>query len=139
MSVEQLARALQPELERVGWNLPLGSIAAVLEALEYQRRAGSPDLIDLLKLSSPHDPDEVIKHLNAAAREIERLRPLAQELLASCKELHQALDIMFAMMIQRTLQDENPFYPTTSGRPWAACCAGHRLIQRAERELGERK
>jgi hypothetical protein len=37
----------------------------------------SDDIVDLLKLCDPHDTDEVIKHLNAAAREIEFLRKLA--------------------------------------------------------------
>jgi hypothetical protein len=43
MSMERLARSLQPELERAGWTLTLGSIAAVLEALEYQRQAKDAD------------------------------------------------------------------------------------------------
>lgn len=38
-SNEQLARALQPELERAGWTLSLGSVSAVLEALDFHRRA----------------------------------------------------------------------------------------------------
>lgn len=34
-----MARALQPELERAGWSLSLGSITAVLEALDFHVRA----------------------------------------------------------------------------------------------------
>jgi hypothetical protein len=36
---ESMARALQPELERAGWALSLGSIGAVLDALDFQVRA----------------------------------------------------------------------------------------------------
>ena len=39
LTAEGTARALQPELERAGWDLSLGSIAAVLEALDFHRRA----------------------------------------------------------------------------------------------------
>jgi hypothetical protein len=51
---DDLARALLPELERAGWKLAPGAIAAVLEALDSHRRAqvrmsSARELINLLR------------------------------------------------------------------------------------------
>lgn len=82
---------------------------------------------------------EVTRLKLAEDGEIERLRALAAELLAGCKTYHHALDVMFGMMIERTMQDSQPFFPSKSGQPWTACSEGFQLIARAGRALGDRK
>jgi hypothetical protein len=51
-SNKQLARELQPELERAGWTLSLGSIAAVLDALNFHQRASETGMCESLKVAA---------------------------------------------------------------------------------------
>ena len=51
----------------------------------------SESLVDLLKLCDPHDTDEVIKHLNAAAREIEQLTEYLRYLRGMFENFHLML------------------------------------------------
>jgi hypothetical protein len=54
------------------------------------------------------------------------------ELLAACKAQHEAIDILFAMLILATKDTEPKFYPSASGKPWAALVAGNEAIKAAE-------
>lgn len=58
----------------------------------------------------------------------------ADDLLAACKAQHDAIDILFAMIIAATKPGEEPFYPSQSGRPWAALQLGNKAVKRAEAE-----
>lgn len=60
------------------------------------------------------------------------LQPLidaAPYLLEACKAQHQAIDILFAKLIQL---DPN-FFPSKSGQPWEAVIQGNAAITKAER------
>jgi hypothetical protein len=62
----------------------------------------------------------------------------ATDLLAACKAQHDAIDRLFAMLIQitRTSRDVEPFFPSKSGQPWEAMQAGHAAIAKATGESG---
>lgn len=57
----------------------------------------------------------------------------ASELLAACKAQHEAIDRLFAMLIEAT-KDQKPhgFYPSESGQPWDAIKQGNAAIAKAE-------
>ncbi len=64
--------------------------------------------------------------LIAAAPETKKQR---DALLDACKAQHKALDILFAMLIQK---DEG-FLPSKSGQPWEAIVEGDKAIKEAEK------
>lgn len=53
----------------------------------------------------------------------------APALLEACKAQHQAIDMLFAMLIQR----DATFYPSKSGLPWEAVQKGNEAIHLAEK------
>lgn len=53
----------------------------------------------------------------------------APDLLSACKMQHEAIDRLFAML----LEIKPGFFPSKSGQPWAAMMAGNAAIERAER------
>ena len=55
----------------------------------------------------------------------------APELLAACKAQHEALGILFAMLIARSPRNDT-YSPSKSGRPWEALEQGHAAIVKAE-------
>ena len=57
-----------------------------------------------------------------------RLIASAPELLEACKQQHEAIDRLFAMLIVKTQN----FYPSKSGQPWEACVRGNEAIARVE-------
>lgn len=57
-----------------------------------------------------------------------------QQLLAACKAQHQAIDMLFAMLIAKTMNNEKPFYPSESGQPWTALLLGRSAIDAAEKQ-----
>jgi len=76
--------------------------------------------------------ESTVHHL----KELEKLReevkqPLitaAPELLEACKAQHQAIDILFAKLIQL----DKTFFPSKSGQPWEAVVKGNAAITKAE-------
>lgn len=54
------------------------------------------------------------------------------ELLAVVKQQHEAIDRLFALLIEATSERDDLFLPSQSGQPWAACLAGNALIKRLE-------
>lgn len=54
---------------------------------------------------------------------------LERQLLEACKAQHEAIDLLFARLIQL---DPN-FFPSKSGKPWEATKKGHAAIAAAER------
>lgn len=56
------------------------------------------------------------------------LTPLEYQLLAACKAQHEAIDILFAMLIAR----DPKFFPSKSGKPWGAVQLGNAAIKEAE-------
>lgn len=55
------------------------------------------------------------------------------DLIAAVKAQHSAIDILFAMLIERTKDDGNKmFFPTKSGQPWEACLLGNAVLKQAE-------
>lgn len=50
------------------------------------------------------------------------------DLLTACKLQHEAIDILFAMLIEA----KPGFLPSQSGKPWKALLAGNEAIKRAE-------
>lgn len=57
-----------------------------------------------------------------------RLIAAAPELLEACKAQHEAIDRLFALLIER----DPEFFPTKSGQPWEACRLGNEVIKKAE-------
>jgi hypothetical protein len=64
------------------------------------------------------------------------LNELARELLQTCKEQHEAIDMLFAMLINATA-DRQPhcFFPSESGQPWEAVTRSSKVIARASEVL----
>lgn len=56
----------------------------------------------------------------------------APELLAMVKQQHEAIDRLFARLIEVTSEQDELFLPSQSGQPWAACVAANALIKRLE-------
>jgi len=57
-----------------------------------------------------------------------RLRSAAPDLLRACKKQHDAIDILFAMLIEA----QKDFFPSKSGLPWEAIKEGNQAINKAE-------
>jgi len=54
---------------------------------------------------------------------------LEEKLLEACKAQHDAIDLLFAMLIKL---DSN-FFPSKSGKPWEAIRLGNEAIKLAEK------
>ena len=54
---------------------------------------------------------------------------LEEKLLEACKAQHDAIDLLFAMLIKL---DPN-FFPSKSGKPWEAVKLGNEAIKLAEK------
>jgi len=52
------------------------------------------------------------------------------DLLSACKAQHKAIDILFALLIEK----DEKFFPSKSGLPWKAIQQGNRAIEDAESE-----
>jgi hypothetical protein len=74
---------------------------------------------------SPEDTDGIPREIALANA---RLIAAAPELLEACKAQHDAIDLLFAMLIQATPD----FFPSKSGQPWQAMIQGNAAIQKAE-------
>jgi hypothetical protein len=55
--------------------------------------------------------------------------PINAELLTACKAQHDAIDILFALLIDKTNAE---FLPSKSGKPWEAILLGNAAIANAE-------
>lgn len=56
----------------------------------------------------------------------------APEMLEALKLQHEAIDILFAMVINLTPRTQESFHPTKSGTPWEALLKGNDAINKAE-------
>lgn len=54
----------------------------------------------------------------------------APDLLSACEAQHQAIDILFALLIELDRQ----FFPSKSGTPWEAIVQGNAAIAKAKGE-----
>lgn len=54
---------------------------------------------------------------------------LEEKLLKACKAQHEAIDLLFAMLIKLDPQ----FFPSRSGKPWEALVQGNEAIKLAEK------
>lgn len=52
-----------------------------------------------------------------------------KNLLAAAKDQHEAIDLLFAMLIMK----DKKFYPSESGRPWKAALKGIKAIASVEK------
>lgn len=50
------------------------------------------------------------------------------DLFEACKAQHEAIDLLFSMLIQK----DPKFFPTRSGHPWEAMVKGSKAIAKAE-------
>jgi hypothetical protein len=73
-------------------------------------------------LNLPDAEAEAIQEANA------RLIAAAPELLAACKAQHEAIDMLFAMLISV----DKTFFPSKSGPPWDALVQANAAIAKAE-------
>ena len=64
--------------------------------------------------------------------QVRSLRAQKAELLESCQAQHEAIDHLFAILIER---DRN-FFPSQSGQPWEALLQGNAAIAAAEKGGG---
>lgn len=62
-----------------------------------------------------------------------RLIAAAPKLLEACKAQHEAIDILFSMLIERS-PNGHIFLPSKSGQPWNACLMGNAAIAAAKGE-----
>lgn len=68
--------------------------------------------------------------------------PVMKQLIDAAKAQHEAIDILFAMLIEVTRSDalretRVPFMPSESGRPWAALLQGQRAVATADAYMHE--
>jgi hypothetical protein len=63
--------------------------------------------------------------------------PVMKQLIDAAKAQHEAIDILFAMVIEASRQDDPPFFPSQSGKPWAALQQARRAVWTAEAFLKE--
>lgn len=54
---------------------------------------------------------------------------LEEQLLEACKAQHEAIDLLFARLIQL----DPSFFPSKSGKPWEAMVKGNEAIAAAEK------
>ncbi len=50
------------------------------------------------------------------------------DLSEACKAQHEAIDILFAMLIEK----DHTFFPSKSGKPWEAIVQGNKALDKAE-------
>lgn len=65
--------------------------------------------------------------------DLARQMAAAPELLAACKRQHGAIDMLMAMLVERSRDPRpfaEPFFPSKSGEPWAAMKEAHELVTR---------
>ncbi len=74
-----------------------------------------------------------VKRLLEACAIIDRSEASRKELLEACEAQHNAIDILFAMLIEK----DEKFLPSKSGQPWAAVQQGNAAIAKAKKEGGE--
>jgi hypothetical protein len=115
--------------------IEVGALAIMNERLT---QGGIPALTNLDMLY-PQVLLEVMADSEAALRavavpelqRIERLEAVNADLLTACKQQHDAIDMLFALLITRSPRDD-VFYPSKSGAPWDAAVAGNAAIAKAE-------
>ncbi len=56
----------------------------------------------------------------------------APDLLAACKAQHEAIDRLFASLIDRYEDHGRAYFPSRSGQPWEASHAGRAAIEKAQ-------
>jgi hypothetical protein len=81
-----------------------------------------------------HPMDDALTNAEAYLKQALRQRRLANaapDLLAACKLQHDAIDMLFVMLIDRSPPGET-FHPSKSGAPWEALVAGNAAIAKAE-------
>ena len=77
------------------------------------------------------DMNEVAEAQGDVAEEAEanaHLISAAPEMYEALKSQHQAIDILFAMLIER----DKAFFPSKSGKPWKAIIQGNKALAKAE-------
>ena len=67
------------------------------------------------------------QHLEVVEDERNNLLIVNKELLEACKEAQEAIDILFAMLIE----SKEGFYPSKSGKPWKAINLLQQAIKQA--------
>jgi hypothetical protein len=70
-----------------------------------------------------------------AAAVHEYLYSIVPQLVQALKAQHHAIDVLFALLIAKTMHGEKPFYPSESGQPWEAIKAGKAAIEAAGGEV----
>ena len=63
--------------------------------------------------------------------DLARQMAAAPELLAALKRQHAAMDMLMALLVERSRDPRpfaEPFYPSKSGEPWEAMKAAHELV-----------
>jgi len=97
----------------------------------YKITKASQELFDCEEIEAPLCTIYV-KNDKAIARSViqanARLITAAPKMLSALKKQHQAIDILFAMLIE-TKKD---FFPSKSGLPWEAIQEGNQIINKAE-------
>jgi hypothetical protein len=64
--------------------------------------------------------------------EIGKQLALGPETAVALKRCVEAMDTLFAMVVEATNNGEDVFFPSKSGEPWEAMRAAHDLIKRVE-------
>ena len=72
-----------------------------------------------------HNKGQQCKHLECQKYALEQN---IDELVSAVKSQHDAIDILFAMLIART----KDFYPSESGKPWEAMKLGQQALKNAK-------
>lgn len=89
--------------------------------------ADGPKLVCDMQRDECLDEGEIAE-CDANAEFIVRACNCHSELLAACQAQHQAIDRLFALLIEA----DDSFMPTESGQPWLAVVQGNEAINKAE-------
>jgi hypothetical protein len=107
-------------------------VVQIVDNWRPQLMKAQPDITWLLELwvelqvalGVPSEDGRAEQRLEAKAR----LSAAASDLLAACKMAHDAIDMLFAMLVRL----DREFAPSRSGQPWEALLAGNAAIAKAE-------
>lgn len=77
------------------------------------------DLENICMINPVDDEDDLAKAIAALP-----------DLINACKAQHEAIDLLFAMLIVQSPPGKT-FYPSKSGKPWEALVAGNAALRKA--------
>lgn len=92
--------------------------------LTHKNHSSFAEVVVYMSHTKPDDPKNNVLRANS------QLIAASPDLLAACKAQHEAIDRLFAMLINL----DHGFLPSKSGQPWSAINQGNEAIALAEED-----